>query len=111
MGADISYKYEGRYPILFVAAEHGNQEIIEYLIAECKENVNAMHGDHTVMMVAAENNHYDLCRFLKHSQADPEKANAKGENAVSRAINAGHDRICQYFLEANCDVNHKQVNA
>lgn len=79
---------------LRIASSHGHLHIIEYLIKECNVNVRACQNN--ALIVAVENNHLDIVKFLVKSGADIYTNNCE---ALKIAEEKNHKEIIQYILD------------
>jgi ankyrin len=86
----VNYKgtesHSGGMTSLVLAAREGALDSVEALVA-AKADVNKLTGDgSSAMLVAIQNGHYDVARFLLEHGADPNLANEKGWNPLYLAV-------------------------
>jgi uncharacterized protein len=86
----VNYKgtesHSGGMTALVLAAREGGLGSVEALV-EAKADVNKTSGDgSSAMLVAIQNGHYDVARYLLAHGADPNLANEKGWNPLYLAV-------------------------
>lgn len=92
------------------AAESGDKEIVQMLLATGKADINGRDGEHkeTPLIWAAKNGHKAIVKLLLDAGAD---VNAKeqqlGETALTLAIENGHEAIVQALLDKGANVHQR----
>mmetsp|Transcript_19638 Transcript_19638/g.33350 ORF Transcript_19638/g.33350 Transcript_19638/m.33350 type:complete len:666 (-) Transcript_19638:1948-3945(-) len=67
-------------------------------------NVNAVDSaGNTMLIVACQNGHYQICKMLLTHRADLNARNARGNTALHYCFNYGYDEIGMYLIESGAD--------
>ncbi|KAF8496449.1 hypothetical protein F5888DRAFT_387239 [Russula emetica] len=91
---------------LYYAARLGFQDLVEHLIAEHPEHVNAKGGrEMTPMHAAASGGHANILRLLRGHGADVGSRNKYGETPLHGASWSGKLEAGQCLLDLGADVN------
>lgn len=96
--------------LLSRAAERGDKEIVQMLLATGKVDVNGRDGEHkeTPLIWAARNDHKDIIKLLLDAGADVNvKEQNLGETALTLAIESGHETTVQALLDKGANVHHR----
>ena len=92
--------------LLMSAAQRGNNEIVEALVAN-GENVNAVYGHHTALTYAIvhghSQNHLDTIKTLIKAGADV-NAEHSGQTPLFIAAQYGRDEIAKILIDAGSEV-------
>lgn len=91
--------------VLFRASTDGNVHVAawvrstnKFLFDEILLEPNAR--GQTLLWLACQNNHFDLCRWLyAHGAAQQVSAGSPGQNPLHIVCRMGHVRICEWLLE------------
>jgi ankyrin repeat protein len=111
-GADIHAQiYDGR-KAFNLAVTHGRKRVAEYLLSLGNDPNEAGSSGYTPLMIAAENNFYDLARSLIARGADVNAqhpgpgiyAALRGWTPLVFAVNAGYVRMTRLLLRSGADV-------
>jgi len=91
---------------LHYAAYCGIHEVIEFLIVERKQNVNARGFDHnqTPLCVACRQGHSEVARALLKHGADTEARDDYDWSPLEWAVGNGHPDVVRVLLELGTDV-------
>jgi ankyrin repeat protein len=97
---------EARATPLHYAAVCGIQDIIEFLIVERSQDINARGFDRneTPLGVASREGHSEVARVLLEHGADTESRDNDTYSPLERASEEGHTEIVQVLLEHGADV-------
>ncbi|HMV41478.1 MAG TPA: ankyrin repeat domain-containing protein [Leptospiraceae bacterium] len=111
MNADPNIKVNGNRPILLIAAENGDFEIIQMLLAKGAQ-VNSFETTKenpgwTALMHSTENGRMDIIRLLLAKGANKKQKNGKGYDAIYLAKLWGNSEVAA-FLEGR-DINEKKL--
>ncbi|PNP53232.1 hypothetical protein THARTR1_06249 [Trichoderma harzianum] len=96
--------------LLSRAAESGDKETVQMLLATGKVDVNARDGEHqeTPLIWAARKGHKDIVKLLLDAGADVNvKEQDLGETALTLAIESGHETTVQALLDKGANVHHR----
>ena len=117
-GADIHAQiYDGR-KAFNLAITNGHKSVVEYLFSRGNGPNETGSSGHTPLMIAAENNFYDLAQLLIRQGADVNAvhpgpgtyAGLRGRTPLVFAVKAGYVRMTKLLIQAGADV-HYQVPA
>lgn len=117
-GADIHAQiYDGR-KAFNLAVTHGRTAVAAYLLSLSDDPDERGSSGHTPLMIAAENNYYDLAKLLIERGADVNAVHPgpgiyvglRGWTPLVFAVNAGYVRMTRLLLQAGADV-HVRVPA
>lgn len=95
------------------AAESGDKEIVQMLLATGKVDINGRDGEHkeTALIWAAKNGHTAIVELLLDAGADVNvKEQELGETALTLAIENGHETIVQALLDKGADVHQRDFS-
>lgn len=95
---------------LSCAAESGDKEIVQMLLATGKVNINGRDGEHkeTPLIWAAKNGHTAIVKLLLDAGADVNVQEQElGETALTLAIEGGHETTVQALLDKGADVHQR----
>jgi ankyrin repeat protein len=97
---------QARATVLHYAAFCGLCDIVEFLIVECLQDVNArgFDGDETVLGVASREGHSDVARVLLEHGADTELRDGYDWSPLDRVSQKGHEGVAGVLLEHGADV-------
>ncbi|KAF8494849.1 hypothetical protein F5888DRAFT_1947553 [Russula emetica] len=91
---------------LYYAALCGFQDLVEHLIVNNPEHVNATGGHYVVPLIAALNGrHYQTAKFLRDNGAHPNVTGFEGRTPLHAAAWEGDFEMVQVLLEYKADVN------
>ncbi|KAL7794329.1 ankyrin repeat-containing domain protein [Trichoderma ceciliae] len=96
--------------LLSRAAQSGNKEIVQKLIATGKVDINAKDGDHgkTPLIWAARKGHKAIVKLLLEAGADVNvKEQNLGETALTLAIQSGHEESVRALLDKGANVHNR----
>lgn len=92
--------HENGHSPLTLAAQHGHTEIVRLLIKEGTDlNYRKGHDKKTGLMFAAWNGHLEIVRLLLSHGAEVHLEDTLGETAFDKAVECGHDKVCELLLE------------
>lgn len=95
------------------AAESGDKEIVQMLLATGEVDINGRDGEHkeTPLIWAAKNGHTAIVKLLLDAGADVNvKEQELGETALTLAIENGHETIVQALLDRGADVHQRDFS-
>ncbi|KKP00157.1 hypothetical protein THAR02_07741 [Trichoderma harzianum] len=95
------------------AAESGDEEIVQMLLATGKVDINGRDGEHkeTPLIWAAKNGHKGIVKLLLDAGADVNvKEQNLGETALTLAIEGGHETTVQALLDKGADVHQRDFS-
>ncbi|UKZ77549.1 hypothetical protein TrVFT333_005272 [Trichoderma virens FT-333] len=96
--------------LLSRAAEGGDVEIVQMLIATGKIDINGRDGEHkeTPLIWAARKGHNTIVKMLLNAGADVNvKEQHLGETALTLAIESGHEETIQALLDNGANIHHR----
>jgi hypothetical protein len=100
-------KKRGASP-LYYAALCGFQDLVESLIVEYPQHVNASGGCYVTPLVAAlAGKHFQTAELLRHSGADPNVICNDGNTPLHSAASHGDVEMVQVLLNLESDVNFR----
>jgi ankyrin repeat protein len=114
-GADIHAQiYDGR-KAFNLAVTNERKRVAEYLLNVGNEPDEAGSSGYTLLMIAAENNSYDLARLLIGRGADVNAvhpgpgiyAALRGWTPLVFAVNAGYVRMSKLLIRSGADVHYR----
>lgn len=114
-GADIHAKiYDGR-KAFNLAVTNGHTRVAEYLLSLYNDPNETGDSGYTPLMVAAENNFFDLAKLLIRSGADVNAVHTgpgiyiglRGWTPLTFAVHAGLVRMTKLLIESGADVQYK----
>ncbi|RLN82851.1 hypothetical protein BBJ28_00019344 [Nothophytophthora sp. Chile5] len=91
------------------AARAGEIEKVKELVNR-GENVNAKSNGGTAVMLASQNGHLEVVKYLVDAGADIEAVYDEGETALMQAAGKGHLDVVQYLVDAGADKEAKSTN-
>ena len=99
--------YQPRECLLHYAALYGLRDVIEYLIIECSQALDARSGSRgqTPLSVASNKGHIEVTRLLLHYRADPNAKDNTSRAPLHAASQRGHVDVVQVLLEHRADPN------
>lgn len=105
-GADQKAASDGKTPLL-LAAEHGNLEVVQELVARGVDIDYGASNGVTPLFVAAANGHLEVVRYLLKEITDVNKAASADDNITPllAAATEGYADIVQELCESDADVN------
>lgn len=87
------------YSLLMLAAYHGHQELVSYLL-QIGANPNSIDGSgNTILMGAAFKGHLAIVRELVENGADVRMRNPKGQVALDFALMFGRQEVALFLRE------------
>ncbi|KAL6834212.1 ankyrin repeat-containing domain protein [Trichoderma sp. SZMC 28015] len=95
------------------AAESGDKEIVQMLLATGKADINGRDGEHkeTPLIWAAKNGHKAIVELLLDAGADINAKEQKlGETALTLAMEGGHETTVQALLDKGADVHQRDFS-
>lgn len=111
MGANVNYENEFGNELgstaLTWAAEKGNTEIIEKLIAHDADVDHATHKGYTALSFAASRGDTTNVEALLSHNPDVNHADFRGETALDKAARNGHLDIVKLLLFNGADIGHR----
>ncbi len=103
-GADANYKENGR-PLLAWAAQSGNDEIVNALLAGgANPNVADTSAGHTPLMRAIDTQYETTVKILLKAKADPNAVGLNGKSCLDLAVESRKPGIVQALIEAGANV-------
>jgi ankyrin repeat protein len=103
-GADVNHLQSGA-SCLSIAAAHGHNEIVGFLITAGADIEAKLVLDFTALIVAAQCGHDKSVELLLAAGANKEAKIHTGCTALIMAAHYGHDKCIELLLNAGCDVN------
>lgn len=89
---------------LFVAAKHGDLDVVRFL-CEGGEDMELMHdGGWTPLIISAAYNQLDVVRYLVDSGADIDRARQDGVTPLSSAGFFGHLEVVRFLCESGANM-------
>ena len=88
--------------------ETNQVEKLKKLLSSHNVDTSNSHG-WSLLMLAAYENHLEVCRLLLEKKAAVDKQNNKGSTALFLAVQENHIDICRLLLEKKAAIN-KQNN-
>jgi ankyrin repeat protein len=113
-GADVQARiYDGR-TAFNLAVTNGHKRVAEYLLTVGSEPNESGGSGYTPLMIAAENNFYDLARLLIQQGADVNAVHPgpgiyvalRGWTPLVFAVRAGYVRMTKLLIQSGADVNY-----
>ena len=99
-GADINAKDEGGQTPLQKAVFHGDNKVVEFLIA--KDAEISIH-------LAAYIGSYAKVKSLIDSGTDPNSSNNDGDSVLHHAVSGGHKEIAELLIDSSANINTKDL--
>ncbi|VDD95634.1 unnamed protein product [Enterobius vermicularis] len=94
---------------MLMAAKNGFDKIVEVLVeygTNYGTDINATDSDaKTLLMLASENGHINLVRFLVEKNADVNTENSNEETPLTLASENGHIDVVRYLLKRGANAN------
>ena len=95
----------------FGACRHGRKEELTELLASDVVHVNCVNeAGNSLLIVAAQNNHKDLCKALHHRGADLDTQNRLGQTALHFAFAFGYTELGKWLVQKGANTNIKNAN-
>ena len=95
--------------MLFSACEHGQKEVVRYLVGERGYLVDATDDDeNTTLRIVCQHNQLVIVKYLLSQGANVEARSYDGHTPLSCAIMCGHIRIVKEILDYDRDLVNKQ---
>uniref|UniRef100_A0A8C4Z0J1 Ankyrin repeat and death domain containing 1A n=1 Tax=Gadus morhua TaxID=8049 RepID=A0A8C4Z0J1_GADMO len=88
-----------------LAAEHGQQEVVEYLIGMGCTHGSKDKGGNTALQLAARNGCCEVLRKILETGLDVDERNAEGLTALHMAVEEDHSSCVELLLLFGCNVN------
>jgi len=86
--------------MLSVAAKEGHKECVEYLVNECKANIEVKLTDGTTpVFLAAQQGHADIVELLLKKGAQPDTPKMNGSTALWISVKNGHLPTVKLLLQ------------
>lgn len=98
---------------LLMAAEAGNLELVKSLLDKTIHNEFAADlrfeglDDFTALHFSAQENKYDVCKFLIESGADLEAKSSIGRTPLHLSTHRGNSKIVELLADSGADLNSK----
>ena len=93
---------------LHIAAEHGQTEIVKFLIRHgMNEDMKAGYDRKTPLILAAENGHQYTVDALLDENAEINARDDDGKTALIHAAENGHDGTANVLIRKGADLNIK----
>ncbi|KAJ5186449.1 hypothetical protein N7449_011213 [Penicillium cf. viridicatum] len=93
---------------LHLAAFNGHDQVVDFLLATMKQDVNTRDDAGANPLIwASQNGHGQTVQILIEREADVNAQGGHYGNALQAAFAGGHDKIVQVLLERGADVNSK----
>jgi ankyrin repeat protein len=113
-GADLSARISDGRTALNMAATKGRTAVVEYLLG-LGGDPDGVGSGHTPLMIAAENNFYDMAKLLIRAGADVNATHPgegiyvglRGWTPLVFAVKAGLVRMTKLLIEAGADVDYR----
>jgi ankyrin repeat protein len=117
---DVDYYQSTFYPFselefrgtpLYYAALCGFQDLVEHLVINNPEHVNATGGYYVVPLIAAlKAGHYQIAKFLRDNGAHPNVTGHVGRTPLHAAAWNAEFKIVEVLLEYKADVNARSAD-
>ncbi|XP_050508860.1 alpha-latrocrustotoxin-Lt1a-like [Diabrotica virgifera virgifera] len=106
-GANLSTSKNQKYTLIHKAARIGAFKVLQYLVEDCKMDVNVSDVDGNLPVhLAAEFGRVDILMYLKEKGANLSISNNKKHTLVHAAAQSGNLEVVQYLVEdCKMDVN------
>jgi len=112
-GIKINKKNNRGMTAFVMSCQHGNLQIIQYLL-EYIDNINEKcHDGSTGLMVACYNNQENIIQYLLDHGADPNEQDSTGNNSLIYACQMGNSNVVNLLLDhpTNIDINMTNRNS
>ncbi|KAK3104921.1 hypothetical protein FSP39_013227 [Pinctada imbricata] len=103
----ICRKTDGASPLL-IAAERGHPEVVRKLLDNLKDedDINFVnHQNNTPLLMAALNNHTNVCEVLVENGADVNISNHNGYTPIHVASRNGNAKLVNMFLQKGANID------
>uniref|UniRef100_A0A6P7GI33 Uncharacterized protein LOC114338419 n=1 Tax=Diabrotica virgifera virgifera TaxID=50390 RepID=A0A6P7GI33_DIAVI len=110
-GANLSISNSEKQTLVHKAAQSGDLEALEYLVEDCKMDVNAsdVHGNLPAHMASEFGDH--VLKYLKEKGANLSVSNNQNQTLVHKAAQSDNLKALQYLVEdCKMDVNVSDVD-
>jgi ankyrin repeat protein len=101
----VSVRLGHRSTVLHIAARHGKEETVGYLIRAGADLDAQMNDGWTALYVAAYNGHVQVVEALLNAKADPNVRADDGSTALIAAAQKGRSAVVAKLLDANADTS------
>lgn len=92
--------------ILHVAAKSGSKEMIQFIIANSKQNIDTQNDfGQTPLHIAAEAQRDEIIKLLVLKQADIKLNNCYGNNTLHYIASYGSSELFEYLIERGAELN------
>ncbi len=108
-GADVNAKNRLGQPVIVIAAEVGDPEIVVALLTEGVEVDATDNSGKTALMVAAEQGHVDLAQLLLTADADFEAKDLSGLSATDYSDKNGYRDLSRLITVYKEDVDSREL--
>ncbi|WP_288388712.1 ankyrin repeat domain-containing protein [uncultured Alteromonas sp.] len=109
-GLDGNVADEKGYTALILAAYHGHNDAVSYLLG--KENINACQEDNkgnTALMGAIFKGHLSVARKLMFAQCNIDETNSQGQTALMFASLFDRQSLVNELIEQGANPQHKDL--
>jgi len=109
-GIKINKKNNRGMTAFVMSCQHGNLQIIQYLL-EYIDNINEKcHDGSTGLMVACYNNQENIIQYLLDHGADANEQDSTGNNSLIYACQMGNSNVVNLLLEHSTDIDINMTN-
>ena len=111
---DVNTRYEGGQTALHIAAQHGDTELMSWLIHRELDSIDPNVEDEdqeTPLFPASRNGKLDATQLLLDERAEVNHRDWQKMTPLHGVSENGHDAVAQLLLERNAEVNAKHKNS
>ena len=108
---DAHINTTNKYTSLKQASRYNRLEIVTFLV-ENGAHINAKggHCDETALMIASQNGHENLVKFLFEKGGDLHARDINNHNVLMFAAQNGHKDVVKFIFEKGGDLNARDIN-
>ena len=96
---DNADKNNNNSTALYIAAEEGQIEVLQFLVEQGADKDKADNNGVTALMISASKGHLDCLRYLVEQFSEKDKASNTGATALMAAAAMGHVDALRYLME------------